>query len=148
MDIDEVLTRDAIRRTLARYTLCGDRGRMEELVACFAPDGVLEFEHEWKAQGREQILRQAAEAADVPIAPEPEERDGGWLPHLERALWAAVAALVVAAGFWAALQNENSPTEAEAFSKMLEEVKEKQRQEREEREKRQKERGGMPRPGD
>ena len=71
MEFDDVKTRESIRRTLARYTMSGDRGRMEELVACFAPDGVLEFEHEWKAQGREQIQRQAAEAGQLIAARSP-----------------------------------------------------------------------------
>lgn len=35
--------RDAIRDLLARYTYNGDRGRVGELAACFAADGVLEF---------------------------------------------------------------------------------------------------------
>lgn len=35
--------RDAIRDLLARYTYNGDRGRVAELAACFAADGMLEF---------------------------------------------------------------------------------------------------------
>jgi hypothetical protein len=35
--------RDAIRDLLARYTYNGDRGRVTELAACFADDGVLEY---------------------------------------------------------------------------------------------------------
>jgi hypothetical protein len=35
--------RDAIRHLLATYTYNGDRGRIAELAACFAEDGVLEF---------------------------------------------------------------------------------------------------------
>lgn len=35
--------RDAIRDLLARYTYNGDRGRLSELAACFADDGVLEY---------------------------------------------------------------------------------------------------------
>ena len=35
--------RDAIRHLLATYTYNGDRGRIAELAACFASDGVLEF---------------------------------------------------------------------------------------------------------
>lgn len=42
---DDPLTRDreAIRDRLARYTYAGDRGRIDDLAACFAADGVLEF---------------------------------------------------------------------------------------------------------
>lgn len=35
--------RDAIRDLLARYTYNGDRGRVAELAACFAEDGVIEY---------------------------------------------------------------------------------------------------------
>lgn len=35
--------RDEIRHLLTRYTYNGDRGRLDELAACFAPDGILEF---------------------------------------------------------------------------------------------------------
>ncbi|WP_296675622.1 nuclear transport factor 2 family protein [Novosphingobium sp.] len=35
--------RDAIRDLLARYTYNGDRGRVTDLAACFADDGVLEY---------------------------------------------------------------------------------------------------------
>ena len=35
--------RDAIRDLLARYTYNGDRGRLADLAACFAADGVLEY---------------------------------------------------------------------------------------------------------
>jgi hypothetical protein len=40
---DLALDRDAIRDLLARYTYNGDRGRVAELAACFAADGVLEY---------------------------------------------------------------------------------------------------------
>lgn len=43
MMIDELITREHIRDLLARYTYNGDRGRVAELAACFAPDGILEF---------------------------------------------------------------------------------------------------------
>lgn len=35
--------RDAIRDLLARYTYNGDRGRLDEMTACFAEQGVLEY---------------------------------------------------------------------------------------------------------
>jgi hypothetical protein len=43
MSIEELAAREEIRHLLTRYTYAGDRGRMTELAACFAPDGVLEF---------------------------------------------------------------------------------------------------------
>jgi hypothetical protein len=40
---DLVSDRDEIRDLLARYNYHGDRGRIEELAACFAADGLLEY---------------------------------------------------------------------------------------------------------
>lgn len=40
---DLATDRDAIRDLLARYTYNGDRGRLDEMTACFADDGVLEY---------------------------------------------------------------------------------------------------------
>lgn len=35
--------RDEIRDLLARYTYNGDRGRLDDMTACFSADGVLEY---------------------------------------------------------------------------------------------------------
>ncbi len=43
MPNDELRDRIAILDLLARYTHSGDRGRIDELAACFADDGILEF---------------------------------------------------------------------------------------------------------
>jgi hypothetical protein len=43
MTIDELAAREEIRDLLTRYTYNGDRGRLTDLAACFASDGVLEF---------------------------------------------------------------------------------------------------------
>jgi hypothetical protein len=40
---DLTADRDEIRDLLARYTYNGDRGRVAELAACFAEDGLIEF---------------------------------------------------------------------------------------------------------
>lgn len=40
---DLAADRDAIRDLLARYTYYGDRGRIEQLAACFAADGKIEY---------------------------------------------------------------------------------------------------------
>ena len=40
---DLAADRDEIRDLLARYTYNGDRGRVAELAACFAFDGILEY---------------------------------------------------------------------------------------------------------
>jgi 2-(1,2-epoxy-1,2-dihydrophenyl)acetyl-CoA isomerase len=65
MEVQAILDRESIRRTLSRYTLHGDRGRIEEFVACFAPDGILEFEDEWTAQGLDGIRERVSSAVDL-----------------------------------------------------------------------------------
>src|SRR3954452_18890719 len=42
MELWELAAREAIRHTIASYTYSADRGRFDDLVALFAPDGVLE----------------------------------------------------------------------------------------------------------
>ena len=54
MTVDELLAREAIRDTMARYNMAGDRARVDDFVAVFTEDGVLEgdaFAHE----GREAL---------------------------------------------------------------------------------------------
>lgn len=51
-----MLTREGIRAVVERYTFAADRGRVSDLVQCFAEDGVLEFVGEWTATGRDGIL--------------------------------------------------------------------------------------------
>lgn len=46
---------EAIRALVTRYNIAGDRARIEELAACFAPNGVLEFPGR-KGEGREVIV--------------------------------------------------------------------------------------------
>lgn len=43
MTEQDCIDREAIRDLMARYTYNGDRGRVADLAACFAEDGVLEF---------------------------------------------------------------------------------------------------------
>jgi hypothetical protein len=43
VDIWELVAREQIRDTIARYNHCGDRGRFDEMVEQFLPDGVLEL---------------------------------------------------------------------------------------------------------
>ena len=42
MTIDDLLAREAIRDTLARYNVSGDRLKVEDYVACFTEDGIIE----------------------------------------------------------------------------------------------------------
>jgi 3-phenylpropionate/cinnamic acid dioxygenase small subunit len=60
MTLDELLARESIRETMARYTMGGDRLKVEELVAAFTPDAVLESEgvpeqDAFRYEGHEQI---------------------------------------------------------------------------------------------
>ncbi len=44
MTLDELLAREAIRATMARYTMAGDRLKVDAYAACFTADGVIESE--------------------------------------------------------------------------------------------------------
>ena len=44
MTIEELLARESIRQTLVSYTMSGDRLRVDDFVAVFTEDGVLESE--------------------------------------------------------------------------------------------------------
>ncbi len=60
MTLDELLDREAIRRTMADYTMAGDRLRVDEFVAVFTDDAILETDgvpeqDAFRYVGREQI---------------------------------------------------------------------------------------------
>ena len=55
MTSDELETRESIRDTLARYNHSGDRGRLADLAACFAVDGVLELPGDDLSTGPQEI---------------------------------------------------------------------------------------------
>lgn len=61
MTLDELLAREAIRDTLAKYTVSGDRLKVDDYAACFTEDGVMESEHRdppsrFRYEGRSAIL--------------------------------------------------------------------------------------------
>jgi ketosteroid isomerase-like protein len=56
LTIEELLVREAVRDTYARYNHAGDRGQLAELAACFAEDGVLEVRNRFTATGRDAIV--------------------------------------------------------------------------------------------
>lgn len=56
MDVEEAVAREAIRATLSRYNLSGDRGDLEGVAACFTEDGVLEVPGSFTARGRREIV--------------------------------------------------------------------------------------------
>jgi hypothetical protein len=60
MNIDELLARESIRQTMANYTLAGDRLRIEDFIAVFTVDAVLESEgvpeaDAFRFEGRESM---------------------------------------------------------------------------------------------
>ena len=60
MTIDELLAHEAIRQTMARYNMAGDRLKVDEYVAVFTEDGIMEAEHPdpasaFRYEGREAI---------------------------------------------------------------------------------------------
>jgi hypothetical protein len=54
MTNDEMLAREGIRKTIAQYTDAGDNGRYEDLIPCYAEDGIFEVAI-GKWQGRVEI---------------------------------------------------------------------------------------------
>jgi hypothetical protein len=55
MSTDELVIREAVRDTIARYNHAGDRGRLDELAAQFTPDGILEIYGGDRLEGRAAI---------------------------------------------------------------------------------------------
>jgi uncharacterized protein (TIGR02246 family) len=55
MTLEELAAREAIRDVIARYNHAGDRGRLDELVRCFAEDGVMDLEGLAPLAGRAAI---------------------------------------------------------------------------------------------
>jgi hypothetical protein len=53
--LDELLAREGIRKTMARYTNAGDNGDYDDLIGCYAEDGIFEVATgRW--EGRAAIL--------------------------------------------------------------------------------------------
>ena len=59
MEIWELAIRESVQQTLADYTAGTDRNRIEDVAACFAPDGALTF------TGREPMVGPAAIVAGL-----------------------------------------------------------------------------------
>jgi hypothetical protein len=55
MELWELVARELIRETIARYAHLVDRGRIDELIGLFAEDGILEAGDRPPAHGREAI---------------------------------------------------------------------------------------------
>ena len=61
MTLEDLLAREAIRDTLAKYTMSGDRLKVDDYAACFTEDGVMEAGHRdpascFRYEGRSAIL--------------------------------------------------------------------------------------------
>jgi hypothetical protein len=88
ISLDELVAREAVRDTLARYNHAGDRGRLDELAAQFTPDGVLEIHGGQRLEGRAAIaaglggvVRRSHNHSASPGNDEPAPRD---LPPIVR----------------------------------------------------------------
>ena len=58
MTIEDLLAREAIRDTLAKYNTSGDRLKVEDFVTCFTEDGIIESSHAergFRFEGRQAI---------------------------------------------------------------------------------------------
>ncbi|MGO8710888.1 MAG: nuclear transport factor 2 family protein [Rhizomicrobium sp.] len=60
MNLEELLAREAIRKTMAKYNISGDRLKVEDYVSCFTEDGVMEASSapgtvDFRYAGRDEI---------------------------------------------------------------------------------------------
>jgi hypothetical protein len=74
MTLDELLAREGVRRTLAAYNMAGDRLRLEEFLAVFTEDAVLESAgaspgEGFRCEGREAIRRWMTDFESRPQRP-------------------------------------------------------------------------------
>lgn len=75
MTLDELLARESIRQTMANYTMAGDRLRVDDFVAVFTEDAILEsegvpesdaFRYEGRQAMRDWFARWRRPAEDAP----------------------------------------------------------------------------------
>ena len=62
MDLQELLDREAIRKTIANYTMAGDRLRVDDFLATFTPDAIFESEALSKEKTFRYVGREAIKA--------------------------------------------------------------------------------------
>ena len=67
MTVEEMLDREGIRKTIAQYTDAGDNGRYEDLIPCYAEDGIFEIATgKWQGRGEiEHALRTMRASRDA-----------------------------------------------------------------------------------
>ncbi|HVH18014.1 MAG TPA: nuclear transport factor 2 family protein [Myxococcota bacterium] len=63
MTVDELCACESIRDLIARYNHAGDRGRLDELVRCFAEDGAMDLEGVPPLVGRDAIRAHLTDVA-------------------------------------------------------------------------------------
>ena len=69
MELWELVARERVRDTLARYTWSGDGGNVDGLAKTFAKNGELEIRGEQPLRGRKAIRARLDEVAAQPPAP-------------------------------------------------------------------------------
>jgi SnoaL-like domain len=76
MTVEELLARESIRQTMVNYNMAGDRLRIEEFLAVFTENGILEsegvpepdtFRYEGQAQLREWMGRWTQPTGEAPL---------------------------------------------------------------------------------
>ncbi|WP_375398835.1 nuclear transport factor 2 family protein [uncultured Sphingomonas sp.] len=69
MTVEDMLAREGIRQTIARYTDAGDNGRYEDLIPCYAEDGIFEIASgQWHGRAAiEKALRTMRAARDATV---------------------------------------------------------------------------------
>jgi len=65
----ELIARESVRHTIAAYNFGGDRGRLDELAAAFAPDGELQIGDEEPLVGAAAIATGLSQVLRVDPAP-------------------------------------------------------------------------------
>jgi hypothetical protein len=86
MSVDELMAREAIRQTMARYNIAGDRLQAEEFVAVFTEDAILESERmeeddAFYCEGREAIRQWISRWGDGSGKSASAERQASFVRH-------------------------------------------------------------------
>lgn len=74
MTLDEMLAREAIRKTMAAYNQAGDRAKYDELILQFTEDGILEVPSGARYEGRAAVresFNRVGSSKPKEAAPEP-----------------------------------------------------------------------------
>jgi hypothetical protein len=65
VELWELTAREEVRHTISSYTFGGDRGRLDELAAAFAPDGILQIEQDDVSAGRVAIIERLSQVVEM-----------------------------------------------------------------------------------